>query len=761
MQQRRGTAAQWTAANPILAAGEIGFETDTSKFKMGNGSSTWSALTYFANAAELAAIIDGAPALLNTLDELALALGDDPNFLTALATNARVDGVVLNGQTQLTQASNYFNDALVAHTADTTNVHGIVNTELLATKLYADGKAAEISAIAKSEAITAANEAADQKIITAINAIPAITSDTLGLGEVDNTQDAFKPVSAAQATAIATAKTEAITAAGIAADAKVSTHDTDTTNVHGIANTALLVTQTDLSNAITGVTVDQSTLAGTGIDWNPVSEAFDVDSTFVTNITTTAIDALTTSVIEEGSNLYFTATRAQDEAKSVISSGDNAIVTDSLEVSTVDFNVGSAAKGLRTTDEYTNPIAVFSTGAADYAQVAIKNTTNAPDSSGDLIIYASNGSDAAGYIDMGITAPSFADPDFTITGGNDGYIFMEAPVGTAGNGNLVLATGSNGENNHIVFAAGGLQSNNTQMTIFPDDRVHIEIDSPSTSPTTGALTVVGGVGIQGDMNIQGDVNIEGTIVFGGSGTTVETSNLSVTDPLVFTGSSNSADIVDLGIVGEYKVGANTKYAGIVRDASDGIIKAFKDASTKPTSSVNFAEAGLGYSDMQVAGLTASSATIGNVSNTELQYLDGVTSAIQTQIDAKAPVNSPTFTGTVTLPSSGIVFSDGTQVKAGVPSITAFATEITSSATLAAGEADKFVPLNGAVTITLPASGYSTGQSIDFWQSTGTGAQFASTNGVVGTPGLKFRTTNSVATAMKISSGWLVFGDLSA
>ena len=761
MQQRRGTAAQWTAANPILAAGEIGFETDTSKFKMGNGSSTWSALTYFANAAELAAIIDGAPALLNTLDELALALGDDPNFLTALATNARVDGVVLNGQTQLTQASNYFNDALVAHTADTTNVHGIVNTELLATKLYADGKAAEISAIAKSEAITAANEAADQKIITAINAIPAITSDTLGLGEVDNTQDAFKPVSAAQATAIATAKTEAITAAGIAADAKVSTHDTDTTNVHGIANTALLVTQTDLSNAITGVTVDQSTLAGTGIDWNPVSEAFDVDSTFVTNITTTAIDALTTSVIEEGSNLYFTATRAQDEAKSVISAGDNAIVTDSLEVSTVDFNVGSAAKGLRTTDEYTNPIAVFSTGAADYAQVAIKNTTNAPDSSGDLIIYASNGSDAAGYIDMGITAPSFADPDFTITGGNDGYIFMEAPVGTAGNGNLVLATGSNGENNHIVFAAGGLQSNNTQMTIFPDDRVHIEIDSPSTSPTTGALTVVGGVGIQGDMNIQGDVNIEGTIVFGGSGTTVETSNLSVTDPLVFTGSSNSADIVDLGIVGEYKVGANTKYAGIVRDASDGIIKAFKDASTKPTSSVNFAEAGLGYSDMQVAGLTASSATIGNVSNTELQYLDGVTSAIQTQIDAKAPVNSPTFTGTVTLPSSGIVFSDGTQVKAGVPSITAFATEITSSATLAAGEADKFVPLNGAVTITLPASGYSTGQSIDFWQSTGTGAQFASTNGVVGTPGLKFRTTNSVATAMKISSGWLVFGDLSA
>jgi hypothetical protein len=96
---------------------------------------------------------------------------------------------------------------------------------------------------------------------------------------------------------------------------------------------------------------------------------------------------------------------------------------------------------------------------------------------------------------------------------------------------------------------------------------------------------------------------------------------------------------------------------------------------------------------------------------------------------------------------------------GVPSVTTFATAISSSATLAAGEADKFVPLTGAVTITLPASGYSTGQSIDFYQASGTGAQFASTNSVVGTPGLKFRTTNSVVTAMKTSSGWLVFGDL--
>ena len=88
IQVRRGLASEWTSANPVLAAGEMGVETNTNLFKFGNGTSTWTALQYFANAAELAAIIDGAPELLNTLNELAASIGDDPNFLTNYATIA-------------------------------------------------------------------------------------------------------------------------------------------------------------------------------------------------------------------------------------------------------------------------------------------------------------------------------------------------------------------------------------------------------------------------------------------------------------------------------------------------------------------------------------------------------------------------------------------------------------------------------------------------------------------------------------------------
>ena len=51
IQIRRGTAAQWTSANPTLAAGEFGYETDTGKAKIGNGSSAWIILSYAISGA--------------------------------------------------------------------------------------------------------------------------------------------------------------------------------------------------------------------------------------------------------------------------------------------------------------------------------------------------------------------------------------------------------------------------------------------------------------------------------------------------------------------------------------------------------------------------------------------------------------------------------------------------------------------------------------------------------------------------------------
>ena len=544
---------------------------------------------------------------------------------------------------------------------------------------------------------------------------------------------------------------------------------------------------------------------------------------------------------------------------------------ETVDVSSILY-VGPNADTFNTAAGLTNPVIVAQSNYNDYSQIAFKNTNSGANASTDIIAYSNNGTDSDGYIDMGITSQNFADPDFTITGKGDGYIFMVGAAGGTDQGNLVFATGDTGSQNKIIFAAGGLASDNTQMVITPDENIHIEIPTESTSPSTGALTIVGGLGVQGD------VNIAGNITFGGAGTTLETSTLAVADPLIFVGNNNTTDAVDLGLIAEYgttlastltntvtnkaltsnvatlttgtthslavgdivtvasvdatfngtyvvkavpttttftydKTNANVtsaavspagttsaatkrRFAGVVRDASDGVIKAFKDATTKPSSSVNFSESGLAYADMRVAAITAASATIGSVTNTEIGYLIGVTGAIQTQIDAKSPSNNPTFTGNVALPSStaigdidateigylnGVSSNIQTQLDAKLSSATASSTYATilqttatptfssNNYTLVIGDASKILLASnsstaGTVTIPLNSSvAFSTGTVITITQ-TGSGQLTLTPTGGVTINSFQSQTklSGQFASAQLIKTGtdtWLAVGNL--
>jgi hypothetical protein len=64
IQFRRGTASEWTSANPTLAVGELGLETDTDQFKIGDGTTAWTSLTYGGIAGEDGA--DGAEGGFNS-----------------------------------------------------------------------------------------------------------------------------------------------------------------------------------------------------------------------------------------------------------------------------------------------------------------------------------------------------------------------------------------------------------------------------------------------------------------------------------------------------------------------------------------------------------------------------------------------------------------------------------------------------------------------------------------------------------------------
>lgn len=81
-QFRRGTAAQWTAANPVLAEGEVGLELDTQFYKIGNGVTAWTALAYAslrsldsATALDYAAIADPAAPGAGVLRSYAKSIG--------------------------------------------------------------------------------------------------------------------------------------------------------------------------------------------------------------------------------------------------------------------------------------------------------------------------------------------------------------------------------------------------------------------------------------------------------------------------------------------------------------------------------------------------------------------------------------------------------------------------------------------------------------------------------------------------------------
>jgi hypothetical protein len=59
IQIRRGTASEWTSANPTLASGEWGFETDTKKGKIGDGATAWNSLAYVLGVGDISSVTAG------------------------------------------------------------------------------------------------------------------------------------------------------------------------------------------------------------------------------------------------------------------------------------------------------------------------------------------------------------------------------------------------------------------------------------------------------------------------------------------------------------------------------------------------------------------------------------------------------------------------------------------------------------------------------------------------------------------------------
>jgi hypothetical protein len=179
--------------------------------------------------------------------------------------------------------------------------------------------------------------------------------------------------------------------------------------------------------------------------------------------------------------------------------------------------------------------------------------------------------------------------------------------------------------------------------------------------------------------------------------------------------------------------------------------------------------------------TAIQAKVANVSDTEIGYLDGVSSAIQTQLNDKAALNGPTFTGTVTLPANTVtsaMIAEATIVDSDISTTAAIdqskiadtvLNQQAASYTLVLTDKNKMVEISNssATTLTIPADNsvnFGTGATIVILQ-TGTGQVTLTAGAGVtlnATPGAKLRTQWSSATLVKRAANtWVALGDLSA
>jgi len=220
--------------------------------------------------------------------------------------------------------------------------------------------------------------------------------------------------------------------------------------------------------------------------------------------------------------------------------------------------VGEGANSLT---QFNAATLVISANDTAYIQAVVTNVSDI--GSADWVAYGHHGNDAGGWVDMGFTSASYSDANFTITGPGDGYVFAHGyspgQAATDGNGNLVLATGEQGNVKDIVFATGGFLAANEFMKISHANNA-LELTRAGASI---AITddVDGNIESTGNVNITansytwsfngdtGDTTFpDGTVIQGdGSGIYYPTNNgwnLHRPDNLVWIGSGTNVAYID-------------------------------------------------------------------------------------------------------------------------------------------------------------------------------------------------------------------------
>ena len=618
IQLKRTTASAWTSLNPTLDNGEFGYETDTAKFKIGNGSTAWTSLAY-ANA-------NLSVASLDALSDVTITSATNGDFLR------------WNGSAWINDAVNLSTDTVGSYVESL-----VAGTGVTVTNNSGEGAAPTI-AIGQDVASSAIPTFAGLNLNGNIVFEGAAANDfETTLAITDPTSDRTITFTDLTGTVVTTGDTGSVTSLMIAdgtivnADVNASAAISYSKLANATAGQVLLGTTT--TGVVTATTISGDiTIDGAGvasISANSVALGTDTTGNYVATITGGTGVASTAATTGEGTTHTLSIGQAVGTTDNVTFAGVTADaitigVTAAGEIDTTSGNLTiDSAGGTVTVDDN---LTVTGNLTVSGTTTSINTETLTVD---DNIIILNNNVTSTPSENAGIEVERGTSANVSVRWNETSDKWEVTNDGT--NYGDIVSTYDTGTVSTAMIASDAVTTNKINDSAVTNAKV-----SATAAIVDTKLATISTAGkVSNSATTATNLDIANAIVARDANGAFSAGSITAS----LNGNASSATILQTSrnIAGQAFNGsanisiAPTDLTGVTSTAAEINVL---DGITSSTAELNILD-----------GVTSSAAEINildgaTLTTTELNYVDGVTSAIQAQIDLKAPLANPTFTGTV-------------------------------------------------------------------------------------------------------------------